>query len=84
MAEWMAVEIISCSISTKVWDRAGIELVTPGSAVRHVSAARHVTDYTTCPGGNTLGISSLITGIDFIRKNRCLPLLGIKKSQNCI
>ena len=30
----MTVEIISLSISMKVWDRAGIELVTPGSAVR--------------------------------------------------
>ena len=27
----MTVEIISWSISTKVWDRAGIELATPGS-----------------------------------------------------
>ena len=40
----MTVEIISWSISTKVWDRAGIELATPGSAVRHASVARHVTD----------------------------------------
>ena len=40
----MTVEIISWSISTKVWDRAGIKLATPGSAVRHVSVARHVTD----------------------------------------
>ena len=28
----------------KVWDRAGIELATPGSAVRLTSVARHVTD----------------------------------------
>ena len=34
----------------KVWDRAGIELVTSGSAVRHASVARHVTDCTTRPG----------------------------------
>ena len=40
----MTVEIISQSISTKVWDRAGIELETPGSAVRHASVARHITD----------------------------------------
>ena len=40
----MTVEIISWSISTKVWDRTGIELATPGSAVRHASVARHVTD----------------------------------------
>ena len=46
----MTVEIISRSISTKVWDRAGIELATPGSAVRLASVARHVTDCTTRPG----------------------------------
>ena len=31
----------------KVWDRTGIELATPGSAVRHVSVARYVTDCVT-------------------------------------
>ena len=46
----MTVEIISWSISTKVWYRAGIELATPGSAVRHASVARHVTDCATRPG----------------------------------
>ena len=46
----MTVEIISRSISTKVWYRAGIELATPGSAVRHESVARHVTDCATRPG----------------------------------
>ena len=34
----------------KVWDRAGIKLATPGSAVRHASVARHVTDCATRPG----------------------------------
>ena len=55
----MTVEIISWSISTKVWDRAGIELATPWSAVRHASVARHVTDCATRPGlvwYNNLGI----------------------------
>ena len=33
----MTVEIISWSISTKVWDRAGIEYATPGTAVRHAT-----------------------------------------------
>ena len=33
----MAVEIISWSISARVWDWDGIDLVTPGSAVRHVT-----------------------------------------------
>ena len=34
----MAVEIISWSFSMKVWDRTGIELATPVSADRHISA----------------------------------------------
>ena len=38
----MAVEIISRSISTKVWDRAEIELVILGYAVKLASVARHV------------------------------------------
>ena len=46
----MTVEIISWSISTKVWDRTGIELETPESAVRHASVARHVTNCATRPG----------------------------------
>ena len=50
----MAIEVISLSISTKVWDQAGIELVTSGYAVRHNSAARHVTDCATQPGKNNL------------------------------
>ena len=37
-------------MSTKVWDQAGIELVTPGSVVRLASVARHVTDCATRPG----------------------------------
>ena len=45
----MTVEIISLSISTKVWGRAGIKLATPGSAVRLTSVARHVTDCTMQP-----------------------------------
>ena len=46
----MNIEIISWSISTKVGDRAGIEPVTPVSAVRLTSVARHVTDCPTQPG----------------------------------
>ena len=34
----------------KVWDHAGIEPAIPGSAVRHASVARHVTDFATRPG----------------------------------
>ena len=33
----MTVEIISGSISMKVWDWARIKLATPGSAVRHIT-----------------------------------------------
>ena len=39
----MTVEMISWSISTKVWDLAGIELAIPGTAVRHASVVRHAT-----------------------------------------
>ena len=46
----MTVEVISWSISTKVWDWAGIKLATPGSAVRLASVARHITDCATRPG----------------------------------
>ena len=46
----MTVEIISWSISTKVWDWAGIELPTPGSAVSFPSVTRHVTICATRPG----------------------------------
>ena len=34
----------------KVWDQAGIKLATPGSAVRHASVVRHVTDCATWAG----------------------------------
>ena len=37
-------------------DRFGIELATPGSAVRHASVARRVTDCATRPGFNRLDI----------------------------
>ena len=46
----MTVEIISWSISTKVWDRAGFKLATPGSAVSFASVTGHVTDCATGPG----------------------------------
>ena len=49
----MTVEIISWSISTKEWDQAGIELLTPGSAVRLASVTRHVTNCTTQPSSKS-------------------------------
>ena len=44
----MAIEIITRSISTKIWDRVAIEFATPG--VRHVSEVSYVTDCATRPG----------------------------------
>ena len=38
----MNVKIISRSISTKVWDRAGIKLATPGSTVKPAVAATSI------------------------------------------
>ena len=38
------MEIISLSISMKVWDWARIELATLGSAIRQASTFRHVTN----------------------------------------
>ena len=63
----MTVEIISWSISTKVWYRAWIELATPGSAVRHASVARHVTDCATRPGV----LYAWITVTSFINCLKC-------------
>ena len=46
----MAIEInIPWSISLKAWDRAGIELITPGSAVRHISATGQFNDCVVSP-----------------------------------
>ena len=50
----MAVKIISWLIPRKVWDQAEIELTTTGSAVRHISAARHVTNCTAWPRRDVL------------------------------
>ena len=50
----MTLEITSWSISTKVWGRAGIQLATPGYAVRQASLARHVADCATWPGEGLL------------------------------
>ena len=44
----------------KVWDQAGIELVTPGSAVRLSSVARHVTDCATRPGKKGGGLTFFV------------------------
>ena len=43
---------MTVEITTIVWDRNGIELTTPDSAVRHASVARHVTDCATRHGAN--------------------------------
>ena len=58
----MTVEIISWSISTKVWDRTGIKLATPESAVRHASVARHVTNCATQPGRKEMVVEEIYYG----------------------
>ena len=47
---------------------AGIELTTPGSAVRHISAARHVTDCTK-PPVKCLYLGSI--GMDHVISESC-------------
>ena len=51
----MTVEIIS--IATKVLDRAGIELATPGSAARPAYVTRHATDSAMRLSGRVLDLS---------------------------
>ena len=60
----MAVENISRSISTKVWDRARIELAPHGSAVRHVTDSATPTDQTSDSGVMSLILFLSNTGID--------------------
>ena len=48
--------------SPRKWDRAGIELATPGSAVRLTSVARHVTDCATRPGPSHNAIIKIEVG----------------------
>ena len=57
-----------------VWDRAGIELATPGSAVRLASVARHVTDCATGPGQTRSAASDL--GM------HCLPMSHKKEARH--
>ena len=65
----MTVEIISWPVSTKVWDRAGMELKTPGSADRHASVARHVTNCATRPGKSSLYYNKTINAIGLLCSN---------------
>ena len=76
----MTVEIISWSISTKVWDRAGIELATPGIAVRHASVARHVTDCATRP--SAIGLWFVI--VAFPRHTLLLFFFYINDETGCL
>ena len=58
-----------------VWDWPGIELATPGSAVRHASVVRHVTDQATQPG--------IIKKVIF--KNQCVDYdMDIKHQSACL
>ena len=59
--------------STKVWDRAWIELATPGTAVRHASVVRHAALSTAlrgpvCLSVNHFGSRSALTHIQTVRK----------------
>ena len=85
----MTVEIISWSISTKVWDRAGIELPTPGSAVRLASVARHVTDCATRPGHPLDGPPAVIRvdpapGFMALRNDETLKSLRLSLEIGCV
>ena len=59
----MTVEIISRSIFTEVWDRTGIKLPTPVSAVKLASVARHITDSATRPGATVYWIIHRTEGV---------------------
>ena len=54
----------------KVWDWAGIELPTPGSAVRHVSAVRHIIDCAMPPI-----FHSVLLWCKIAKKGECSALL---------
>ena len=85
----MTVEIISRSISTNVWDRTGIELATPGSAVRHASVARHVTHCATRPGYLTLWAFNLAFSIVTSSRSSAAPtpnevyIIQVSSSTSC-
>ena len=64
----MAVEIISWSISTKVWYRAGIELATPGYAVRHVSVPD--TLWTALGGPQMVFLKDFFEKVDFEKRQQ--------------
>ena len=68
----MTIEIISWSISTKVWDRVWIELATPGSAVRLASVARQGTHCAMRPG--YIPCSDALKNL-FFSNGRVFPLL---------
>ena len=72
-------------ISAKVWDRAGIELVTPGSAVRLASVARHVTDCPTRPGNCFVWFDKCVmlkdhNAVTPVRFNPAAPQSWVKRS----
>ena len=71
----MAKENNSWSISTKVWDRAGIKLATPGSAVRQLTdcyVAQH-----------EAGVTAVEASLDsYIQQNLC-KTATLKKTKKC-
>ena len=70
----MAVEIYSGSYSRKVWDRTSIELATPVSAVRHVSAVRQATNCLIGPAQKEESISIQMVKKMSIGQNKLIYL----------
>ena len=56
----MTLEIISWSISTKVWDQAGIELATPGYVMLCSHMYNMLVQHTTCRGRCNMKIRNLV------------------------
>ena len=77
----MTVEIISWSISTKVRYRVGIELATPGSAVRHASVARQLP---TALRGPVVKVSALKLTHSQILHKALRALLSLWVSHRCL
>ena len=65
-------------------DRAGIELATPGIAVRHASVARHVTDCATRPGQSVSKYMNYLYLLKCRHYKPCKPILSILTSNDIV
>ena len=68
--EWPCVEDISIYQPPRKYG-AGIELATPGSAVRYASVVRHVTDYATQPGPEVLDPPLVSYSYAYVKVSKC-------------